>query len=67
MKNSKGVNNNNNNMTVIPVVIGTLKTVLKSLENRLGEVNSRERTEVIQNTAEGFDIYVRERLPNISS
>ena len=38
-------------MTVIPIIVDVFGTVLKSLEKRLEELESRGRIEVIQNTA----------------
>ena len=38
-------------VTVIPIVVGVLGMVPKSLENRLGELNIRGRIKTIQTTA----------------
>ena len=37
-------------VTVIPIVVGTLQTVYKGLEKRLGELATRRKIETIQNT-----------------
>ena len=54
MKNSKGVNNNNNNMlrmSVAPIVIGALGTVTKELIQKQEDLEFGGRVKTIQTTA----------------
>ena len=51
MKNSKGVNNNNNKVSIVPIVIGAFGTVTEGLLKGLEDLEIGGRVETTQTTA----------------